>query len=183
MPVFEYRCPECGITDEAYFSHWDNPNPPCVLCGGATERMASRFGIPLSGSIRKYNDLTKENSHQEGFWSYRKVSSVSGQPEPVYLETMEDVRAFNRAEGLAAPGEAPTNATISADGKRILSDGMPGQWRGGAMPGVPSGVWEMTKSLTSLKGKSPEPVASGPPCTIQAVDASAMEKFQSECGG
>jgi len=179
MPIFESLCQSCNTMHEHYLRSWQEMDPPCSTCGGATQRMASRFGVPLSGSLHKYMDLKKEGAHQEGVWEYRTKSSVSGQPEPVYLTTMEEVRAFRKAEGLSAPGDAPTNATMSADGKKILSDGMPGQWRS-SMPSVPSRVWEMTKSLTSLTGKNPTPVASGPPCTVQAVDASQMERISAE---
>lgn len=145
----------------------------------------SRFGIVFTGPITaRYNDPKRENAHQEGFWVYRQRSSISGQPEPVFLNDWQQLREFNKAEGLSAPGEVPTNSTISADGKRILSNGMPGNWSGGYTPElIPSGVWRTTKSMTSLKGKAPTPVASGPPCTIQAVDAGLMEKFAAEAAG
>jgi hypothetical protein len=133
----------------------------------------SRFGVVFSGSLHKYTDPRKEGAEMDGFWAYRKLSSISGQPEATFISSMAELKAFNKAEGLSAPGEVPTNATISADGKRLQSAGMPGQWVNSMS--VPSGVWEMTKSLTSLKGKNPEPVASGPPCTVQAVDAKMME--------
>lgn len=174
MPLYEYLCGSCGAAFEAYLPKWDNSDPACQ-CGAAPERLMSRFGVVFSGSLHKYMDPKKEGAHMEGFWAYKKLSSISGQPEPVFLDTMESLKAFNKAEGLAAPGDAPTNATISADGKRIQGAGMPGQW---ASPmSVPSAVWDMTKSLTSLKGKSPDPVASGPACTVQAVDPSMMESI------
>jgi hypothetical protein len=78
----------------------------------------------------------------DGFWAYRKRSSVSGNPEPVYLDSMQAIRDFNKAEGLAAPGEVPTNSTISADGKTIQSNGMPGNWQCG-FPSIPSRLQQM----------------------------------------
>jgi len=179
MPIFESLCQSCNTMHEHYLRSWQEMDPPCSTCGGATQRMASRFGVPLSGSLHKYMDPKKEGADREGYWAYKTKSSISGQPEPVWLDSMEAVKEFNRAEGLSAPGEAPTNATITPDGKRIVSDGMPGNWRG-CMPTVPSRVWEMNKSLTSLTGKNPTPVASGPPCTVQAVDASQMERISAE---
>jgi hypothetical protein len=64
----------------------------------------------------------------------------------VWIENMQQLREFNKAEGLAAPGEVPTNSTVSADGRKIISDGMPGQWaRGGGLglPSMPSRLREM----------------------------------------
>jgi predicted nucleic acid-binding Zn ribbon protein len=178
MPVFEYLCEPCHAWDESYLQHWYDPNPPCSECGGPTVRTPSRFGTPLSGSLHKYMDPNKEGAHRDGVWMYAK-NTIGGQPEPVYIETMEQMKKFCKAEGLAAPMEVPTNATVSSDGKRMLSDGMPGSWNSG-MPSVPSGVWDMTKSMTSLKGRTPTPIASGPPCTVTAVDASQMESIAAE---
>ena len=178
MPVFEVRCGPCGVTEDVYLPKWDRPNPPCERCAGPRERLVSRFGFPFSGSIHKYMDPTREGSSQDGCWMYKKVSSLSGQPEPVWIGSMAELKAFNKAEGLAAPGEVPTNATVSADGKRILSNGMPGQWNCTVDLDAARGmVAHMTTSLTSLKGKSPEPTASGPPCSAQVVDTGLMEKF------
>lgn len=147
----------------------------------------SAFAAPFMGSLTKYADSNRENAQMEGWWAYRKRSSISGQPEPTYIDSMEKLKEFNRAEGLAAPGEVPTNSTVSADGRRIISDGMPGQWARGGGSGsldalIPSRVWEMDKSLTSVHGKEPAPDTSGPPCTVQAVDAGMMEQFAVEMG-
>ena len=162
---------------------WDMPPPDCPVCLGPRTELASRFGVIFTGPITaRYNDPKRENAHMDGFWAYRKRTSLSGQPEPVFLSTFDEMRAFNKAEGLASPGEVPTNSTITADGRRIVSDGMPGQWRG-SMPEVPSRIWEMNSSLTSLAGKAPAPIASGPPCTAAVADASLMEKFTAEARG
>lgn len=184
MPVFDLEC-KCGVEEDVYISRTSQIDPPCPRCGCVRKRLVGMFSTPLMGSVRKYNDLKREGSEQEGFWAYRKVSSISGQPEPVWLSTMQEVRAFNRAEGLADPMEVPTNCTITADGKRIVSSGMPGQWTNVCDPKltVPSRVWEMDTKLTSLDGKTPEPVASGPPCTIERVDASMMDKLAAQMGG
>lgn len=142
MPVFELECRACGRTEDCYFPRWDAPDPACPLCGGARERLMSRFAAPLMGSLKKYADPKREDAHAEGFWAYKTRSSASGRPEPVFLSTMEEVRAFNKAEGLADPSEVPTHSTISADGRRIVSNGMPGQWVS-SMPEMPSRLREM----------------------------------------
>lgn len=138
MPVREYLCPRCQTIGEEWRRHMDDPPTPCPDCGGEREELASRFGIVFTGQITaKYNDPKREAAHREGFWTYRKKTSISGQPEPVKIETWDQLRAFNKAEGLAAPGEVPTNSTVSADGRRIESRGMPGQWTCG-FPSIPS---------------------------------------------
>lgn len=141
MPVFEYHCAACNSTKESFVHHWDTP-VPCPTCGGPTDKLFSRFAAPYSGSMHKYMDPKREGAEMDGFWAYKKRSSLSGQPEPVFISDMQQLREFNKAEGLAAPGEVPTNATISADGKKIESRGMPGQWAEG-MPGLPARLREI----------------------------------------
>ncbi len=146
MPVREYLCHLCGFFEERWMRHADDPPPPCPACGDRErEQLMSRFAAPFMGSLAKYTDQKRENAGMEGFWAYRKRSSISGNPEPVYIDSMAALKEFNKVEGLAAPGEIPTNSTISADGRRIISNGMPGQWQCG-LPEMPSRLREMVST-------------------------------------
>ena len=143
MPLKEYACEACGAIEERYMRRWDTPPPDCPVCLGPRTELASRFGVVFTGRITaRYNEPGRENSHMEGFWTYRKRSSVSGQPEPVFIEDWQQLKNFNKAEGLAAPGDVPTHSTITPDGRRIVSDGMPGQWRG-SLPAIPARLQEI----------------------------------------
>jgi putative FmdB family regulatory protein len=52
MPLYEFRCPECGIFDE-WRSIADRSNPArCPSCQQAANRILSVPGIQLNGSIR-----------------------------------------------------------------------------------------------------------------------------------
>jgi predicted nucleic acid-binding Zn ribbon protein len=179
MPMQDWLCAACNLTEEDKFvRRWDDPIPPCPACGGERILLFSRFAVPFSGSVHKYMDQKREGANLDGFWAVRRKSAINGVHDHVFLDTMQKVREFNLAEGLAPPGEVPTNSTISADGKRILSDGMPGQWRGGYTQDLlPARLWEMDKSLTSLHGKDPGYQTSGPPVSGGAADAATMEQF------
>ena len=50
MPIYEYRCGECGRTGERlHRSSADAVNPPCDHCGSTqTARLISRFATPKS---------------------------------------------------------------------------------------------------------------------------------------
>lgn len=185
MPVYDFECRSCHVRSESYLPKWDAPDPACERCGAAQERLFSRFGVVFTGVITasKYKDPKREDAHTDGVWCYRRRSSLSGQPEPVYLETHQELREFCKAEGLYDPSEVPRNMEIGADGKTLSSTGMPGQWQGGYNRDlIPSRVWEMDKSLTSLHGKDPAPQASGPPCTAAVADAATMDSFHYEPG-
>ena len=180
MPVYEVWCPECN-REEEYFSHVrTDEDPPCPGCGGWRQRRVSSFKVVFSGPLTaRYNDPKREGAQMEGFWDYRVRSSVSGQPEPVFLETWDQLREFRKAEQLSMPGDVPANATISRDGRTISSAGMPGQWAGG-MPSIPSRLQEMidakpedcgsSASVVNRAELSPHGGVTGGPAPIEQME-------------
>ncbi len=132
MPVYESYCDDCTRIKEWYAKHFVDihENPPCEQCGGPTKRLLSRFGVVFTGALsKKYNDPKVEKYDQEGHWAYRVKSSVSGHPEPVYIDSFQAQREFCKAEGLANPKDLP-NMEADSDG-RFRSNagvGMPGAW-------------------------------------------------------
>lgn len=133
MPLYEDVCfrPECPVYDQAverYYSTSSTPQKPCIECGGPTERLMSRFGVVWTGPITaKYNDKESKGAHKEGHWAFRKKSSLSGKPEPVFIETFQQQREFCKAEGLVNPTQAPRNLVVKEDGRTLANTrGMPG---------------------------------------------------------
>jgi predicted nucleic acid-binding Zn ribbon protein len=163
MPLYEVHCDACRATDEVFFHHWYSPDPPCPVCLGPRRRLMSCFASPFMGSLRKYSDLKREGAQMDGFWAYKKKSSVSGQPEAVFLDSVSAVREFNKAEGLTAPGEVPRNVQIGSDGKTLSSTGMSGQWAGPYS--IPSRLQEMIS--TPAERCSPPP---GTACPSMPAD-------------
>lgn len=49
MPVYEYRCHDCGITFEARQKFADAPLTACTSCGGRVEKQISLPGFSLKG--------------------------------------------------------------------------------------------------------------------------------------
>lgn len=129
MPVYEFYCERCQTKSEQYFHTALESAPKCPSCGGPRVWLPSIFATPFLGEITsRYKLRDREGSEEDGVWMYRKKTSLSGEPEPVYIRTWSELREFCRAEGLSLPGEVPTNATISPDGRKLSSAGMPGQW-------------------------------------------------------
>ena len=175
MPLFEVRCDACRATDEVFLHHWYSTDPPCPVCLGPRRRLMSCFASPFMGSLRKYSDLKREGAQMDGFWAYKKKSSVSGQPEAVFLDSVSAVREFNKAEGLTAPGEVPRNVQIGSDGKTLSSTGMPGNWAGPCS--MPARLREMIS--TPAEKCSPPPGTAAPTMpanygvSVKAVEAPA----------
>lgn len=50
MPIYEYRCEECGKRSSALLGSYSSPDPACPHCGKhALKRMVSTFATVSSG--------------------------------------------------------------------------------------------------------------------------------------
>lgn len=50
MPIYEYRCEECGKRSSALLPSYSSPDPPCPHCGQlALRRLISTFATVRSG--------------------------------------------------------------------------------------------------------------------------------------
>jgi len=50
MPIYEYRCEECGKRSSALLASYSSPDPACPHCGkSALRRLISTFATVRSG--------------------------------------------------------------------------------------------------------------------------------------
>ena len=50
MPIYEYRCEECGKRSTSLLPSYSSPDPPCPHCGKpALKRLVSTFATVSSG--------------------------------------------------------------------------------------------------------------------------------------
>jgi putative FmdB family regulatory protein len=50
MPIYEYRCEECGKRSTSLLASYSSPDPPCPHCGKpALRRLVSTFATVSSG--------------------------------------------------------------------------------------------------------------------------------------
>ena len=61
MPLYEYRCQDCGETIETIQKFSDSPLSECEACGGTLERLLSPSAIKFKGSGWYVNDYGKNN--------------------------------------------------------------------------------------------------------------------------
>ena len=61
MPLYEYRCQDCGETIEVIQKFSDSPLSKCEDCGGVLERLLSASAIQFKGSGWYVNDYGKKN--------------------------------------------------------------------------------------------------------------------------
>ncbi len=50
MPIYEYKCSECGYKFEKLESFSDNKKSKCPQCGGEARRLISLAGFVLKGT-------------------------------------------------------------------------------------------------------------------------------------
>jgi hypothetical protein len=82
----------------------------------------SRFNSPFCGAITaRYLERNLEggNAQDGGHWAWKK-KTISGKPEPVYIETFQEQASYCREEGLANPTDTGP-AMISPDGKSLTA--------------------------------------------------------------
>ena len=129
MPIREFGCPSCHRVEEVYRHRSDDMTAP-LCCGEPMRWLISRFGIVFDKPLNAYNDPSKENLNQagDGHYQWRVRSSRSGHPERVYIKDRQAQKEFIRDEQLTDPMDLPVNADISADGKTLSSQGLPGCW-------------------------------------------------------
>jgi putative FmdB family regulatory protein len=63
MPLYEYRCRQCGHQFELIQKFTDPPMDRCEKCGGAVEKLLSAAGLQFKGSgfyITDYSRKDKE---------------------------------------------------------------------------------------------------------------------------
>lgn len=61
MPIYEYRCSECG-NDFERIQKINAPAPACPKCGKATERRVSLSSFQFNGSGFYTTDYARKNS-------------------------------------------------------------------------------------------------------------------------
>ena len=61
MPLYEYRCLDCGETTEAIQKLSDDPLTECRTCGGTLERLLSAPAIQFKGTGWYITDYARKN--------------------------------------------------------------------------------------------------------------------------
>ncbi|HEX8370477.1 MAG TPA: zinc ribbon domain-containing protein [Pyrinomonadaceae bacterium] len=68
MPIYEYRCADCGVEMEKMQKISDAPLTVCEACGGKLEKQVSRSGFQFKGSgwyVTDYSNKGKSETKTE----------------------------------------------------------------------------------------------------------------------
>jgi putative FmdB family regulatory protein len=68
MPIYEYRCEECGKRSTSLLPSYSSPDPPCPHCGKhALKRLVSTFATASSGESDGGDDFDGGDGGQDSF--------------------------------------------------------------------------------------------------------------------
>jgi putative FmdB family regulatory protein len=104
MPIYEYRCKDCGHEFETTQAFTDEPLTECPSCKGALKKKFGSVGISFKGSGFYKNDSRGTTSSTTPATSPDSGSSTTASP------TATPASSGDSAAKPAAPAPAPTPA-------------------------------------------------------------------------
>jgi putative FmdB family regulatory protein len=66
VPIYEYKCTQCGEVFEAFQKITDDPLSECRFCRGKVEKLISQTTFQLRGSGWYLTDYARKNSGGSG---------------------------------------------------------------------------------------------------------------------
>ncbi len=108
MPMYEYKCAQCGDVFELIQKFSDNPLTTHAKCGGAVERLISAPALQFKGSGWYVTDYAKGSTSRSNGAS-KAESSASGEAKSAAkTETKSETKTESKP---AAPAASSTPST------------------------------------------------------------------------
>ena len=111
MPVYEYRCKDCGKTHEVEHGFHDARPTSCPSCGGHLARVFHPVGVVFKGSGFHKTDYSSSGRRQEA-GTEAKSSAGDAKKETSKAETSK-----SDAASPAKPASETANNKASGDSK------------------------------------------------------------------
>jgi len=112
MPIYEYRCLDCGYQFELMQKFSDPPAEACTSCSGTVQKLISRSAFHLKGSGWYVTDYGRNGS------ANGKAASKDGDTESSETKSSEtkSSETTSKSTSAASPstGSASTESTNSA---------------------------------------------------------------------
>jgi putative FmdB family regulatory protein len=101
MPIYEYRCLDCGHQFELMQKFSDPPAETCTSCSGTVQKLISRSAFHLKGSGWYVTD-------------YGRNGSANGKATGKNDSESSDTKSTGESSGSASTTSASTESTKSA---------------------------------------------------------------------
>jgi len=115
LPLYPYRCTQCGHSFEKIQNFSDEPEVACPKCGGALERPLTAPRLQFKGAGWYVNDYapksasSPESSGGESSGGNKKESTAA--PAATESKTSSDRAASAPAAAPASPPSSPASST------------------------------------------------------------------------
>ena len=107
MPIYEYRCLDCGYQFELMQKFSDPPAEACTSCSGTVQKLISRSAFHLKGSGWYVTDYGRNGS------ANGKAASKDGNPESSDTKSSDTTSKSTSAES-PSTGSSSTESTKSS---------------------------------------------------------------------
>jgi len=104
MPIYEYRCLDCGHQFELMQKFSDPPAETCTSCSGTVQKLISRSAFHLKGSGWYVTDYGR-NGNANG--------NATGKNDSESSTESSDKKSTNESSGSASTTPAGTESTKS----------------------------------------------------------------------
>jgi putative FmdB family regulatory protein len=113
MPIYEYRCLDCGHQFELMQKFSDPPAETCTSCAGTVQKLISRSAFHLKGSGWYVTDYGR-NGSANGKAAGKEGSEDSSQSSSESSDTKSTSDKSDPASTASASTESTKSATASA---------------------------------------------------------------------
>lgn len=108
MPIYEYKCQQCGTYVEKMQKISDAPLTVCENCGGKLEKQVSRSGFQFKGEgwyVTDYSNKGKSESKTGASAEKKSETSVNSEKSSSAESTAKADSASKQAETKTNPKE------------------------------------------------------------------------------
>ena len=113
MPIYEYRCLDCGHQFELMQKFSDPPAETCTACAGTVQKLISRSAFHLKGSGWYVTDYGR-NGSANGKAAGKEGSEDSSQSSSESSDTKSTSENSDSTSTASANTESPKSAAASA---------------------------------------------------------------------
>ncbi len=119
MPIYEYKCAECGARLEKMQKISDEPLTVCEVCGGRLEKQWSLSGFQFKGAgwyVTDYSNKTKETAADgKGETTEKGAKTENTEKTSAAESTVAPEGASNKANDAVAAADAPKKDTVTKE--------------------------------------------------------------------
>ncbi|OQY58514.1 MAG: FmdB family transcriptional regulator [Desulfobacteraceae bacterium 4572_88] len=81
MPIYEYKCEQCGMVEEAFQKFSDEPLTSCNHCSGKLHKLMSQSSFHLKGSGWYVTDYANKSQNDSGVSKKKEDKSSASTSE------------------------------------------------------------------------------------------------------